>query len=540
MGVRLGATRHRFGARITACVMLAAAAGRIAAQEHAHGDAHLGRVNLKNSCAPAVQADLQQAVAGLHSFRYIETEKVFTDILARDPACAMAAWGVASILMSNPLTGIGPTPDKAARGQAAVAQGRAIGATTERERDYVEAVGAYYDDWANRPERERQANRARAYEALAARYPADDEAQIFAALYIAGTQSLSDPSFAAYRKSTAMLEAQLARHPDHPGVAHYLIHANDAPVLATDGLAAARSYASIAPDAPHALHMPSHIFTRVGAWQESAATNERSAAAAGRDGEADEQLHAMDYMVYAWLQLARDDEARRMAAGAPALVARTSSRFVGPYGAAAMPARVALERGAWREAMALEARPDPFGFTMALTYYARAVGSARAGDPGAAERDIAALATIRDSLRARKSDYWAGEVEVSRRSAAAWAAFARGERELALEEMRAAADQEDASEKHIVTPGRLLPARELLGDMLFEAGRPVDALREYETSQVREPHRLRGYAGAALAAEQAGDTAKAVRYHTRVLEQAGAGNDRPEVRRARDYLNRPR
>jgi hypothetical protein len=520
--------------------MLAAGAGRIAAQEQEHAGAQLGRVDLKNSCSPAVQEDFQSAVAGLHSFRYIPTEKAFTDILARDPACAMAAWGLASILMSNPLAGVGPTPDQALRGQAAVAQARSIGAGTERERDYIAAVGAYYDDWANRTERERQANRARAHEALAARYPTDDEAQIFAALYLAGTQSLSDPSFAAYRKSTAMLEAQLARHPDHPGVAHYLIHANDAPVLAADGLAAARSYASIAPDAPHALHMPSHIFTRVGAWQESAATNERSAAAAGREGEADEQLHAMDYMVYAWLQLARDDDARRIAEGAPALVARTSSRFVGPYAAAAIPARVALERGAWREAMALEPRPDPFGFTMALTHHARALGAARAGEPRVAEQDIAALTTIRDTLRARKSDYWASEVEVSRRSAAAWAAFARGDRELALGEMRAAADQEDASEKHIVTPGRLLPARELLGDMLFMAGRPAEALREYETSQVREPHRLRGYAGAALAAERSGDTTKAMRYHGRVLEQAGAGTDRPEVRRARDYPNRPR
>lgn len=508
------------------------------AQDHDHKGENLGTVSFDNSCSAAVQPQLQRGVAMLHSFRYIETEKAFNDVLTRDSTCAVATWGLASILMTNPLTGIGPPADKAARGQAALARGQAIGAKTQRERDYIAAVAAYYEDWATRPENTRQANRAEAYSTLATRYPDDDEAQIFAALYIAGTQSLSDTSFAAYRRSNAMLTKQLAKHPDHPGVAHYLIHVNDAPVLAGDGLASARSYASIAPDAPHALHMPSHIFTRVGAWKESAGTNERSAAAAARDGEGDEQLHAMDYMVYAYLQLGRDDDASRTARESQTLVGKMSPRFVGPYALAAMPARVVLERGAWREAMVLAPQPHPFGFTTAQTHFARALGAARSGNHAAAVADIARLAAIRDSLITAKADYWAGEVEVARRTAVAWATFAKGDRAGALSEMRAAADQEDKSEKHIVTPGRLLPARELLGDMLLEAGQPAAALKEYEASQLREPHRLRGYAGAAAAAEKAGDSAKARRYYALLVEQAGSSKSRPEVARAQAYLSK--
>ncbi len=509
----------------------------VVAQDHDHGPANekLGHVEFANSCIASVQPDFQRAVAMLHSFRYIETEKAFNGILARDSSCAMAAWGLASILMTNPLTGIGPPADKAARGQAAVALARRIGGRTERERAWIEAVAAYYADWSNRPERDRQASRARAYEALAATYPDDDEAQIFAALYIAATQSLSDTSFSAYRRPTAMLNAQLARHPDHPGVAHYLIHTSDAPALAASGIGAAESYAAIAPDAPHALHMPSHIFTRVGRWTESAETNARSAAAAEREGEADEELHAMDYMVYAWLQLGRDDDAARVAAQAPAIISRASQRFVAPYAAAAMPARVALERGAWREAMVLVPRPDAFGFTTALTIHARGLGAARAGDAAAADREIAALARIRDSLKTAKVDYWANEVDVSRRSVAAWTLLARGDTTAALAEMRAAADQEDRSEKHIVTPGRLLPARELLGDMLLATGQPAAALKEYEASQLREPNRLRGYAGAAEAARLSGDNAKARTCYAKVIELAGSSS-RPEVRIARTYM----
>ena len=372
----------------------------------------LGKVDFANSCSPAVQERLQRSVAMLHSFWYTEAEKSFREVLVQDPSCGIATWGIASILMSNPLAGVGPSPEGAARAQAAVDQGRKVGAKTQRERDYIEAVAAYYEDWGNRPERVRQANRAKAFEALAARYPTDDEAQVFYALYLAGTQSQADQSYATYLKAAGVLEAQFAKHPEHPGVAHYLIHSYDAPPIAPKGLPAARRYAGIAPSAPHALHMPSHIFTRVGAWSESAATNERSAAAARRDRDFDEALHAIDYMVYAYLQLARDADARRVMEESATAAGVATLRFAGPYAQAAMPARYAVERGDWKQAAALTPNPSQWAFTVAITHYARALGAARSGDPAAAERDVQELVRLRDALKAAKSKYWATEVEV--------------------------------------------------------------------------------------------------------------------------------
>src|SRR5437016_8755634 len=254
-----------------------AAAGGAFGQPAGKEPDQLGKVEFANSCSPAVQEKLLRGVAMLHSFYYSAAERAFGEVAAEDNSCAIAAWGFASLLMSNPLGGIGAPPKNAPRAQAAIDKGRQMGAKTERERDYLEAVAAYYEDWANRPERARQESRAKAYEALAAKYPDDDEAQIFAALYVASTQSQADQTYAAYLKAASVLEKQFAKYPDHPGVAHYLIHSYDAPPIAKQGLTAARRYAGIAPDAPHALHMPSHIFTRVGAWEESATTNRRSA-----------------------------------------------------------------------------------------------------------------------------------------------------------------------------------------------------------------------------------------------------------------------
>ena len=265
----------------------------------------LGKVSFANSCDAKVQAQFERGVAMLHSFWYNAGEKTFRDVLAQDPTCAIATWGIASLLMSNPLAGAGSSPKGAAQAQAVIEQGRKIGAKTQRERDYIEAVAAYYEDWANRFEPDRQRSRAKAYEALATRYPDDDEAQIFYALYLAGTQSQAEQTYATYLKSAAILEKQFVKYPGHPGVAHYLIHSYDAPPIAEKGLPAARRYASIAPSAPHALHMPSHIFTRVGAWEDSAVTNRRSADVAKKGNDKDEQMHALDYMVYASAARAR-------------------------------------------------------------------------------------------------------------------------------------------------------------------------------------------------------------------------------------------
>jgi tetratricopeptide (TPR) repeat protein len=318
-------------------------------------------------------------------------------------------------------------------------------------------------------------------------------------------------------------------------VAHYLIHSYDAPPIAQKGVPSAKRYASIAPSAPHALHMPSHIFTRVGAWQESVATNRRSADVALKGNEGDDALHAMDYIVYANLQLGRDGEARKTYEEA-ARVSPSTPRFVGPYPLAAMPARLAVERGAWREAAQLRPMQSKFPFTEAVTHQARAIGAARMGDAAAAKADLEQITQKRDALRAAKNDYWATEAEVMRLSAAAWVALAENRGEEALGLAREAADLEDKNEKHPVTPGRILPAREQLGDLLMEMKRPADALKEYEQSQKREPDRFRGLYGAALAAEMSGDAKAARRYYTRLVQIAGKGEQRAELTLARSYL----
>jgi tetratricopeptide (TPR) repeat protein len=514
-------------------IALSLAAASVAFAQHGH---KLGKIEFQNSCSPAVQEKLLRGIAMLHSFYYSAAQKAFEEVAAEEDSCTIAAWGYASILMLNPLQGIGSSPKSAQLAQAAIDKGRKMGAKTERERDYLEAVAAYYENFANRPERARQLARAKAYESLAAKYPDDDEAQIFYALYLAGTQNASDQTYSAYLKAAVILEKQFAKHPDHPGVAHYLIHCYDAPPIAAQGVPAARRYADIAPEAPHALHMPSHIFTRVGAWADSVATNRRSATVAQKSNEPDEAVHAMDYMTYAYLQLARDRDARRTLDEARTVTGVNPERATAPYGLAAMPARYALERGAWGEAAKLEPVATKYPFTEAMTHFARALGAARTGDPAAAQKDVERIVVLRDELKAAKSEYWANEVEVMRLASLAWVALAHQKSNDALALMRQAADIEDKSEKNIVTPGRLLPARELLGDMLSELKRPAEALREYEASQQREPNRYRGLYGGGQAAARSGDRDQAQHYFSKLLELASSGDLRPETEKARRYL----
>jgi hypothetical protein len=502
------------------------------------GHGQVGKVDFSNSCAPAVQAELASGVAMLHSFWFSAGEQTFRNVLAKDPACAIAYWGIASLLMQNPLGGIGALPKDAEKAQAMIATARQM-PTTPREHAYIEAVGAYYQDWANRPERARQEARSKAYEALASSYPDDDEARIFSALYIAGTQSQADQTYAAYARAAAILEQQFAKHPDHPGISHYLIHSYDVPPLAARGLAAARLYAGIAPDAPHALHMPSHIFTRVGAWEDSVSTNRRSFEAATRGGELPEAYHASDYAVYADLQLARDAAALGAIADAFKVKPPSASQGAVAYASAAMPARYALERGDWLAAKQLSPAVGGLPYTEAITLFARAIGAARSGDAASAEQDASGLAARHQKLVDAGNTYWAREVEIQQRAVAGWIAFARKDADDALKLMREAADLEDRNEKHIVTPGRILPARELLGDMLYEAGQPVLALKEYEASQQREPNRFRGYNGAARAAEAAGDRDKAAMNYGKLLTLANsADSERPELAHAKAYVAR--
>jgi len=471
----------------------------------------------------------------LHSFWWSEGDKAFRDVLQRDPGCAIAGWGIAVLAIGNPYAS-GATPEGAKYAQEAIAQARAIGAKTERERGYIEAIAAYYDKFAERPHPARMRSLADAFENLAKQYP-DDETQIFSAIYLVSTQPPADKTFERAMRGAAILEAQFPKHKDHPGVAHYLIHAYDYPSVADKGLAAAMCYADIAPSAPHALHMPSHIFTRVGLWQESAGTNGRASAASTGAAEQSDRLHASDYLVYASLQLARDKDAAAALDAVRQVTGAGATALASAYARAAIPARYAIERGLWQEAARLD---DPekssFPFTDAMRYFGRALGAARSGNTAAAEKDVQHLREIGDGLKAAKNDYWATEVEVQRLSAEAWIGFANGQRDQALATMRSAADFEDKSEKHPVSPGRLIPARELLGDMLLESGRPGEALVEYEASQIRDPKRFRAYWGAGAAAAQADNKDKA-RYHfTRLVEMAGYGDPRPELAKAREYL----
>jgi Tetratricopeptide repeat len=495
----------------------------------------LGEVTFPTSCDSKVQPRFERAVALLHSFSWQEGEKAFREVLERDPNCAIATWGIASILIGNTF-GVGPTPEEAQKAKEAIARGRAIGAKTERERFYIEAIAEYYDRFSDRSHGARMKLLADAFEIVAKRFSEDDEAQIFYAIYLTATQSPTDKTFAAALKAAQILEAQFAKHPEHPGVAHYLIHSYDYPPIAEKGLMAAKRYAEIAPSAPHALHMPSHIFTRVGAWEASVATNRRSAAASKAAKEPGSGLHAMDYMVYAYMQLARDKEARLVVEEAQRVTTLGSAQG-GPYASAAIPVRYAIERGAWKDAMGLQPRASRFPNTEAMTYFARALGAARSGDAVAAEKDVQELARVVNALKTAKNDYWATEVEVQRLSAAAWTAYAKGNHDEALTLMRSAAETEDKSEKSAVTPGRILPARELLGEMLLEMKRPAEALREFEASQKHEPNRFRGLYGAGKAAEQSGDMAKAKTYYEKlvVLTQK-ADTERPELNEAKAFL----
>ena len=526
--------------RVLTAILLLVAPPALAQHNHAPAatDDHLGTVAFANSCAPAAQADLLRGIAMLHSFWYSAGEQTFRAALAKDPACAIADWGIAALMMNNALAGVGANPVEAAKAQAALADARRIGAPTLRERDYIEAVGAYYKDFASRPERDRQLTRAAAYEALAAKYPDDDEARIFSALYIAGTQSQGDQTYAAYARATDILEPLFRKYPDHPGVAHYIIHAYDAPPLAARGLAAARAYSAIAPDAPHAQHMPSHIFTRVGAWEDAVASNERAFKASLPGGEFGESQHASDYMVYAYLQLGRDAAAAAATRAAMAIVVPPPVSPATFYARAAMPARLLVERGDWQSAARLPAAVagQPFGAD-ALNLFARAIGAARSGDAEAARQSAEQLRATQKILAAAGNSYWANEVDVQTIGASAWAAYARGDKDAALAGMRDAADREDRQEKHIVTPGRILPARELLGDMLMEAGQPAAALAAYEASFVRDPNRFRGLYGAARAADASGDRAKAAAYARRLLDMTKtADTARPELAWARGIV----
>ncbi|HSE51502.1 MAG TPA: hypothetical protein VLB00_04900 [Gemmatimonadales bacterium] len=509
----------------------------------------VGTVRFATSCRPAAHATFSRAVALLHSFAFATAADEFQAVLKADPDCAMAWWGLALVAWGNPFAAGVKSPAQIARGLEAVKGARATGTPTPRESRYVEAVARLYEHADSLDQRARVSAYRDAMTALVAREPADTEATIFHALALAIAADPADKTYANQLAAGATLERLFARLPDHPGLAHYIIHSYDVPPLAGRALGAAGSYSRIAPAVSHALHMPSHTYTRVGEWQRSVDANLRSAEAARREGSVAEELHAGDYRMYAFLQLGRDSAAREILAALPPIASRMDPTAVGTgappaagyYAIAAIPARWALERGAWSEAARLELRPSPTPFADAVTWFARGLGAARTGDTLGADSAAAALLGLREKLTRAGEGYWAGQVEIQRRSVAAWRALAAGRTAEALAGMRGAAELEDATEKNAITPGPLAPARELLGEMLLAARRPAEALAAFEATLRHEPNRFRALAGAARAAREGGDRDAARKYSAALLT-LGARADRPrrpELLDAEKEVKRP-
>jgi hypothetical protein len=538
--------------------LVALAAGvPVAAQEseHHHGDAaaeKLGNVHFPTSCRAEVGGDFERAVALLHSFAYPVAASAFESIAARDPRCGMARWGEA--MSQYHQIWAPPTEREFATGAAAAREAARVGAGSERERAYIRAIGAFYLESAPRSHLERVRAYERQMAELATRFPDDDEAAIFHALaqLSVAYNSPPDKTYTLQKQAAATLNRVLPRQPEHPGVAHYMIHSFDYPGLAPLALDAARAYAKIAPSAPHALHMPSHIFTRLGLWQDSIESNLASSAAARTlvarlhpGATSYDDLHALDYLAYAYLQRGEDEKAHAVAIAVAAATRFDAFELAGAYALAAVPARYALERHAWREAAALKPSPESFPWAQfphveAIVHFARAVAGARSRDLATARAACARLAEIEAGLAAgyTKGFDWPTQVQIQRRAAEGWLRLAEGDAGEAERLLRAAADLEDRTDKHPVTPGAILPAREQLADFLLERGSPRAAFEEYEASLRNAPARYASIAGALAAAQAMGDSQRAAAYAAKLLALVDPGSQRPEIGRARQLVAR--
>ncbi|HEX2777870.1 MAG TPA: hypothetical protein VHM30_00110, partial [Gemmatimonadaceae bacterium] len=501
-----------------------------AAHHRASGE-KLGTVHFATSCKPAVATRFDRAVALLHSFEFGASIRAFDEVLAADSSCAMAYWGVALSRWSNPMATGARAPAQLALGSAAANAAARLGANaTERERGYIDAVGRLYADYEHAPQPTRVDDYERAMAGLVAREPADTEAAIFHAIALVAAANPADKTYAKQLAAGAVLESLWVKQPDHPGLAHYIIHAYDYPALASKANAAAERYSAIAPSAAHALHMPAHTFTRLGLWRESVDANRRSADAALRDSSIAEALHASDYMEYAYLQMRQLRAAHRVLDGLPALAARFDPDKVtgaapgsaGVFALAAIPARDALERRDWAAAARLVPKTSDFPWTEAMTYFARSLGAAHRGDMAGARASVDSLSAIQARLASRGEHYWAEQVAIQQLAAQAWLDRAAHRDSAALDEMRRAADREDATEKSAVSPGPLAPARELLADMLLDSGRASEALTEYRAVLEREPNRYRALDGARRAAAASGDRVASARYAAELKRLTGS------------------
>jgi len=495
-------------------------------------DEKLGKLSFPTSCDPKVQAEFERGVAMIHSYWFLIARRTFEGVLREDPNCAMAYWGIALDLLNNSLAVVPPRADAEAA-WAALEKARAVGAKTQRERDWIEALSAYFRDHDKLPVNVRLAAYNNAMEQLAQRYTDDYEAQAFYALSLQASASPSDTTYANQLKSVAILEKLYDQNPQHPGVTHFIIHAYDYHPLAEKGIPAARRYASIAPAVPHARHMPSHIYSMVGLWEESIASN-ASALAIQPD-----YYHAADFSVYAHLQLAQDAKAKALMEKSIATADRGDRpvTFVNFTAKNAMSARYVLERSDWAGAAALPFTSSQYPQPDSLIRFTRGLGMARTGDLAGAKAEIEAIKALRAALEKSNQSYWADRSEEQMLAISAWIALKEGAPDQALRFMRAAADGEDGSVKHVAMENRLYPLRELFAELLLETGQPAAALSEFEAALKQTPNRYRAFLGIARAANAAGDRQKASEYYGKLVDLAkNADTERQEIREAKNFL----
>jgi hypothetical protein len=529
--------------KIRIFAVAAATAAMIAsANAQQAADDHLGTVHFPISCS-AVQDKFDRAVALLHNFFYPETVKAFQAIIKEDPDCAMAYWGLAMSELPNPLVPPFP-PANLKAGLEAIQQGKAAKAQTPHEAEYLAAIEIFYKDYDKIDHKTRAERYEEAMQQLYEHYPADSEAAIFYALALNGAVDFDDKNYTKQLKAAAILNEEGKKQPNHPGISHYLIHSYDFSPLAAMCVSTAQLYDKIAPASPHALHMPSHIYSMLGMWDDSVRSNLATKAAA--DDYAAKNFpdrtytivpHLSDFLVYAYLQTAKDRDAQQVVDSLPNLKPFLVAQLGIDTALAAIPARFALERGRWNEAAQLPVRHSQYPAAQSITYFARALGAARSGNAAAARAEIAHLDEIESKLAAASDDYWAGQTRIQKEAAAAWLMLAEGQREPAISAMRKAADLDDASEKNVAMENKLVPIRTLLGELYLAAGMNIEALAEFEVSDKVMPNRFRTIAGAAAAARNGGSVEAAKRYYRALTVLVADGDrDRPEITEARTYL----
>jgi hypothetical protein len=522
-----------------------------AQDEHAAHSAHehFGRVHIPISCSQDAQRQFDRAVAMLHSFFYPETIKAFNAIAQAEPSCAMAYWGVAISQRPNPL--VPPfSPEDLQAGWSAIEKARSARAASQYERDWIEALSVFFEHYDTLDQKTRTAKYEAAMAKLHERYPQDTEVAVFYALALNEAVDLADKSYSRQLKAAAILEQLAQAQPDHPGIAHLLIHSYDYAPIAARGLPAARRYAALEPSAPHALHMPSHIFSTLGMWQDAIQADLASDAAAKAYAAAVNpgslvnaaanaaRYHSLDFLANAYLQLAQDKRAKAIVDERNSVAELSPDyRYSGHTAFAAIPVRYAIERGAWTEAATLQVPRTPYPQAEAITWFGRALGAARSGDLADARRDFDEIARLRAELVTAHDVYWMEQLDVQADAATAWIALGERRVDEAIALMRAAADREDRTEKSVAMENRLSPMRELLGELLLEAGRPAEAQREFEVSLTSVPNRFRSLAGAGQAAALAGHKAVArLHYEQLLVLTRDADVERAPLKAAREFL----